>query len=112
VAGLIGLTINLLLRVGLGKKLNFNPLLFFLGGIFFLPRLVTVIIMPFLKLGKFILRESDHGWLEYFGGQGVIGQVKTVSLNIDKFNILGLKLYLSLFFIIIIVCFILYLDSL
>ena len=58
---------------------------------------------------------SDQGWVEYLGGQGLISNFKIISLNLDSFNILNIKTYIYIFalnFILILLVFALYLNSL
>jgi len=61
--------------------------------------------MPIYKVGYMLLNKLDQGWVEIFGGQGFIKNISGYSLGVDDFNLLNLKLYLSVFFIIIIIIF-------
>lgn len=85
---------------GLKKKI-LGWVVKFLGGISYLPYLSTFLFIDSLIIGKFIIKSLDHGWLEYAGGQGFINYLKILSLNVDKWNFLWLKIYLTLFFLII-----------
>lgn len=89
-----------------------NYIKLFIGGIFFIPNLSTFLFFSWLKVGKIILKTLDHGWLEYIGGQGFIFKAKKFFFEVDKWNFLRLKLYLSIFFVIILLIILICLNSL
>lgn len=105
---LVGLAISLFLIDNLNKKIFYYKYIIFIGRIFFLPGLSSVLLIPLLQLGKFVIKTFDHGWLEYIGGQGIITNLKNLSLKIDILNALGLRVYLFLFIILILLILIIY----
>jgi hypothetical protein len=56
-----------------------------------------------LKLGSMFLKKLDQAWLEILGGQGFIKKINFIIDKGDDFNYLNLKLYLTIFIIIILV---------
>nr|YP_054464.1 NADH dehydrogenase subunit 5 [Onychiurus orientalis]AAT69326.1 NADH dehydrogenase subunit 5 [Onychiurus orientalis] len=76
-----------------------EKLVLFVTGMFYLPVYSSETWMPLLRFGKITLKNLDHGWVEYMGGQGLMNFYKNKSLNVDIWNFLNLKLYLFMFFI-------------
>jgi len=90
-----------------------KKLVYFLGSIWFLPFISTVLFMPILKIGEAIVKFFDQGWLEHLGGQNLIYSLRYYSSKIDYFLYLNIKSYLIRFFFICFFVFILfYLNSL
>nr|QGT34992.1 NADH dehydrogenase subunit 5 [Orthonychiurus folsomi] len=89
------------------NSVSYNKMVLFMGGMFFMPYLSTFLFLPWLKVGKMIIKIFDHGWLELLGGQGFMISAKVISFSTDKWNFLSLKLYLSMFFLVIMVILIL-----
>jgi len=79
-----------------------NFLKLFFGNIWGLPYLSTSPFNSVLSLGKYYVKSLDCGWLEYIGGQGLIGWFIGVSSISDKWNILRFKRYLFIIFIVFI----------
>ena len=75
-----------------------SKLVFYIGRIWFLPFISRVLFIPAFKLGELILKSSDQGWLEYFGGKGVIKNLSLTRSRIDLFNLINLKYYIFMFF--------------
>lgn len=75
----------------------------FFGGILGIPILSTYAFMPVLNFGSKILKSLDQGWMEMIGGQGFINKLIHSIGEGDKLNYINLKLYLSLFILIILV---------
>nr|YP_010230555.1 NADH dehydrogenase subunit 5 [Euwallacea fornicatus]QSV10221.1 NADH dehydrogenase subunit 5 [Euwallacea fornicatus] len=72
--------------------------IFFVVGMWNLPILSTLgVTKPFLFLGKDFYKNSDHGWLEYYGKTGLSKMLLWASLNIQIFSINHIKIYMSLF---------------
>nr|YP_010022117.1 NADH dehydrogenase subunit 5 [Allonychiurus kimi]QOL12119.1 NADH dehydrogenase subunit 5 [Allonychiurus kimi] len=91
--------VNLVL---LNSSKNIKIISFF-GLMMNLPMLSTYLLMPLLKLGETLLKQLDQSWLEMMGGQGFIKNTMLMADKADLFNFLNLKLYLSLFFLTVIV---------
>jgi hypothetical protein len=75
----------------------------------------TVRVLSFKKVlirGLMIIKILDHGWLEFIGSQKIYINLTAYSLNLDKIFNLSLKLFLSLFIILIVLLFYLCLNSL
>jgi NADH-ubiquinone oxidoreductase chain 5 len=70
----------------------------YIGSIWFLPALSSIMFMPVLKLGQLFLKLMDQGWLEFIGGQGAISKFKGYSIYLDTFNLINIKSYLLVFF--------------
>lgn len=90
---------NLLIR----NLLIFRKLSLFFGGMMNMPMLSTYLLVPILRFGSNILKNLDQGWLEIFGGQGLINKFIYSIGEGDKLNYINLKLYLSLFILIILI---------
>nr|YP_001798474.1 NADH dehydrogenase subunit 5 [Cryptopygus antarcticus]ABS57572.1 NADH dehydrogenase subunit 5 [Cryptopygus antarcticus] len=94
---------NKLPVLGSSYKILFN----YMGSMWFLPFLSSIMFMPLLKLGSFILKYADQGWMEYAGGQGAINKMGSSALSLDILSISNLKFYLFLIFILISLVFLL-----
>jgi len=70
----------------------------YLGSMWFLPALSSIIFMPVIKLGQLFLKLMDQGWLEFIGGQGAMNKFKRGSIYLDTFNLINIKSYLLMFF--------------
>lgn len=89
-----------------------EKLVHFLGGIWFLPTLSTVFIIPVLKIGGAYLKDIDQGWVEYWGAQGLNNNLSQISFRRDFFSLLNLKTYLLIGFIVVVFfCLWIYLNS-
>lgn len=94
------------------KKSN-KLIVYFYGNIWGLPIISTFIYIKSMWVGIFLLKFVDQGWLEELGGQGGFNKLRVKSSYLDNWNILRVKSYLFLFFIIILIGLILiYLNSL
>jgi len=78
---------------------------YFLGGMWFLPFLSTFLMVKPLRLGAYLLKYLDQGWMEELGGQGRFYKIVINTASMDKWSLLGLKSYLILFFIFMIMIF-------
>nr|YP_009480516.1 NADH dehydrogenase subunit 5 [Cryptopygus terranovus]APC61723.1 NADH dehydrogenase subunit 5 [Cryptopygus terranovus] len=76
----------------------FGGLINYLGSMWFLPFVSSIFFMPILKWGQVLLKFTDQGWLEFFGGQGLISKASSVSSFIDYLNFSNVKYYLFLIF--------------
>jgi len=74
---------------------------YFIGSIWLLPFLTSIIFIPSLKIGGIVIKYVDQGWVEYLGSQGVINKTNFISSKVDFINLLNLKFYLFIFFILI-----------
>jgi hypothetical protein len=81
-----------------GLFLNFKSWTHYIGSIWFIPYLSTFFFIPFLKLGKTLIKFMDQGWVEYLGGQGSNITLSRISSKTDYFYLLNLKSYLLIFF--------------
>nr|UAM95676.1 NADH dehydrogenase subunit 5 [Coreamachilis songi] len=90
------------------KFFNYSSFYSFLGSMWFLPILTTSLMTPlFLKNGFTILRSSDQGWSEYFGGQGLDSSLSEATKNYQVLQVNNIKIYLMTFFIWVLLIFIL-----
>jgi len=71
---------------------------YFIGSMWLLPFLTSIIFIPSLKIGGIVIKYVDQGWVEFLGSQGVINKTNFVSSKIDFINLLNLKFYLFFFF--------------
>lgn len=78
---------------------------FFSGGIWFMPYLSTrySVFLP-LYLGELYYRVGDHGWLEYFGGQGIYRGISFYSSRLQHAhdNLINVYLYTFLFWVLVV----------
>src|SRR6478672_831720 len=96
---LIILSVTIFLMVLAGKMelhlVKFtNPSIFFIGSMWLLPYVSTVIFMPLIKIREGLLKIFDQGWLEQLGGQGLIKKASQYSAPVDYFISRGVKTYL------------------
>ena len=91
-----------------------NIIQHYVGGMWFLPYLSSVLFMPFLKAGETIIKHSDQGWIEFIGGQGVYKMATSLSSYLDLINYSNLKFYIFIYFFVFIMAILLivYLNSL
>nr|YP_009316853.1 NADH dehydrogenase subunit 5 [Megaloprepus caerulatus]AOW43835.1 NADH dehydrogenase subunit 5 [Megaloprepus caerulatus] len=81
-------------------SLYFYTSTLFLGMMWFMPYVSTQSIsLPFLSLGKFLLKSFDYGWCELFGGQGLFNLLRCVSGFIQFLQLNLIKTYLMWFII-------------
>lgn len=73
----------------------------FLGGIWFIPIISTAGVIVSLRVGEFLLRVVDQGWMEKFGGQGVIQLLGAGGVKLDYRLGLPFKLHMFIFFTLI-----------
>jgi NADH-ubiquinone oxidoreductase chain 5 len=100
---LVGLILNLI-KEGLFLRATPNKLIiYFYGNIWGLPVISTFSWVKSMLIGLSYLKFIDQGWLEELGGQGGFNKISSNSSYIDNWNILGVKFYLFLFFIFILV---------
>ena len=85
------------------KIINFSPLVWLSGSIWFLPYLSSqpLINRP-LKGGGEILFLGDIGWLESFGGQGIRYYISKISMFFQTLRLRGLKAFILLVWILFI----------
>jgi hypothetical protein len=76
---------------------------YFYGNMWGLPIISTFSWIKSILTGLSYLKFIDQGWLEELGGQGGFHKISSNSSYIDNWNILGVKSYLFLFFIFILV---------
>uniref|UniRef100_A0AAU6PTE9 NADH-ubiquinone oxidoreductase chain 5 n=1 Tax=Homidia sp. TaxID=3054010 RepID=A0AAU6PTE9_9HEXA len=90
--------------VSISLKMNnlVQSLSYFLGGMWFLPFFSTGLIIPSLKIGAFLVKFLDQGWMEQLGGQGIIYGAMKQSSFLDYVYSLSLKIYFFIFFIMLI----------
>lgn len=72
---------------------------YYLGSMWFLPFLTTLFFIPLLKVGSDVIKTVDQGWAEHLGGQGVLFKSKFFTSQLDKFNVLNIKIYIYLFIV-------------
>lgn len=73
-----------------------------------MPFLSRIIFIPLLRSGKTVFRGSDHGWLEYLGGQGFISKTRSLfSMVIDMGIITNIKFYMYICFVVLVFIFLL-----
>ena len=98
---LFSLFIGLFYFLGLNNLVTKNLNLYFIyifGSIWFLPILSRVILMPFFKIGNYLIKLSDQGWFEFSGGQGLILRLNKIGSKIDSIFLINLKVFLFLIF--------------
>ena len=83
-----------------------KKLFFFIGNMWGLPILSTVLLISPVRAGASFIKFWDQGWLEELGGQGAFNKITFSSVDTDKWNLIGVKNYLMLFFIFILLMFI------
>jgi NADH-ubiquinone oxidoreductase chain 5 len=71
----------------------------FMGSMWFLPSLSRVLFIPLFKIGGLFLKLVDQGWLEIFGGQGIIKSLGRLGSFYDFFNLINFKLYIFMIFL-------------
>nr|YP_010139284.1 NADH dehydrogenase subunit 5 [Kaylathalia klovstadi]QQK54738.1 NADH dehydrogenase subunit 5 [Kaylathalia klovstadi] len=81
---------------------SFNKTVYYLGSMWFLPALSTILFSPTMKLGGSLVKFLDHGWLEQLGGQGVILSMSKYSSFLDYFVTLNIKNYILSFFFVLV----------
>lgn len=87
--------------------------LYFVGSMWLLPYISTLVFMPLVKIGEKLLKFFDQGWLEQLGGQGFYKKASSYSSVLDYSITLGVKTYLLTFLFLFTGCFyLLYLSSL
>jgi hypothetical protein len=79
-----------------------SKIAYFLGSMWLLPFLSTILFMPLVHLGESLVKFFDQGWVEYFGGQGSIQSLKKYSSFLDYYLSLGVKSYLLVFMFIVV----------
>jgi len=57
--------------------------------------------MGLLQVGRILLKHLDQGWVEEYGGQGVIKYWGLGAAQLDQGLVLNLKIYLFSFFLVI-----------
>lgn len=73
--------------------------LYIIRLMWFLPSLSTYLFMPFLKLGSFLVKYLDQGWVEFIGGQGLSRSMQFISSRVDYSYMINLKIYLFIFLV-------------
>lgn len=110
---LVGVIINLIKETLTVRKIPNKSLVYFYGNIWGLPVISTFTWIKSILTGVSYIKYIDQGWLEELGGQGGFNKISSNSSYIDNWNILGVKSYLFLFFIFILVGLsLIYLNSL
>nr|YP_009536176.1 NADH dehydrogenase subunit 5 [Nemorilla maculosa]AYM35207.1 NADH dehydrogenase subunit 5 [Nemorilla maculosa] len=83
IGGLSGYLISNISLFFFNKSLNNYNFSYFLGSMWFMPYISTYGIMNnFLIFSKMMIKSSDQGWLEYFGGQNLYNNL----LKFSQFN--------------------------
>nr|WHL46847.1 NADH dehydrogenase subunit 5 [Aphaenomurus interpositus] len=82
-------------------NLNFSMLKLYLGLMWFLPKLSTILLYPLLLTGTYFSKNFDQGWLEDLSVQYLYKKISLSSLKTDFFNNLNLKSYILIFFFIL-----------
>uniref|UniRef100_A0AAU6QDK2 NADH-ubiquinone oxidoreductase chain 5 n=1 Tax=Seira pallidipes TaxID=3053390 RepID=A0AAU6QDK2_9HEXA len=79
--------------------LNVNLLIYYISLMWFMPYFSTLMFFPLLKIGFFLIKFFDQGWIEYLGGQGMnlLGVLK--SSKVDYFYLMNLKTFMFIFFL-------------
>nr|YP_010502036.1 NADH dehydrogenase subunit 5 [Tomocerus caputiviolaceus]UXC95411.1 NADH dehydrogenase subunit 5 [Tomocerus caputiviolaceus] len=85
--------------------LKMKLMVFHHGMMWLLPFLSTALFIPVLKMGSYLLKNFDHGWLEQYSGQYIYLKITSSSLKIDFLNNLNLKSYLMIFFLFVVFIF-------
>jgi NADH-ubiquinone oxidoreductase chain 5 len=104
---IVGLTVTGLMiyvYINIGAQKVSSPFFFapyFIGSMWFLPQLTSLLFMPLLKIGEEIYKFSDQGWVEYSGGQGAVLLLRGRAVSTDMFNLVNLKFYVFTFFCIL-----------
>nr|QEE94418.1 NADH dehydrogenase subunit 5 [Toxorhynchites sp. CL-2019] len=102
--GIMGYMMNYEVLFSMNSSLNLYNFSVFVGSMWFMPFISTLIIIKFpLKMGLFSYKSFDQGWSEYFGGQMLYVQMKNYSLYVQEFQNNNLKIYLMSYFIWIVV---------
>jgi len=85
----------------------------FVGSMWFLPFISSSSFMQTIKIGRSVLKTFDHGWLELISGQGLVNYLYKQRNKLDYLNVVNLKIYLFMFFIVtVLVTISIYLNSL
>jgi len=112
IGGLRGFFISNINFFSFNKSLNYYFFSFYSCSMWFMPRISTIGVTSFpLIFGLKILKSLDQGWVEFFG----IQQFFLYFINFSKFNLLfqinNLKIYfiIFVFWIIFLICFIIFL---
>nr|UIR97932.1 NADH dehydrogenase subunit 5 [Cyphoderus sp.] len=74
----------------------------FLGGMWFMPLLSVLYFIFGLEHGKKIIKNSDHGWAEFLGGQGAY-MMLSGSSYFDNQHIISLKNFIWSFFLLVLI---------
>nr|QEJ81559.1 NADH dehydrogenase subunit 5 [Rhagophthalmus giganteus] len=89
----------------LGLKLivlNFYGSVFFYSSMLNLPLISTIMVNEFpLFMGLSYYKNLDLGWSEYYGSQNIYNMLKIGSISFQFFSLNSVKVYLSLFTILI-----------
>lgn len=85
---------------------------FYRGRMWFLPSLSRILFIPIFKLGEGFMKSMDQGWLEYFGGKGAILILSSGGSRLDLSNLVNLKYYIFIFFIVLVFLAFIYLSGL
>nr|UIX55372.1 NADH dehydrogenase subunit 5 [Eremiaphila sp.] len=80
--------------------INYNLYIFF-GSMWFMPLIFSSGVSTYpLKMGKYLIKYMDMGWIEYFGAQNIYYILMKISSLNQLFQINEFKSYLMIFFII------------
>jgi hypothetical protein len=95
--------LNKLKSVVMGVDANYEGYKTFIGGIWFLPFLTSLIVLPTMKLGLKIVKLFDQGWLEYMSGQGSIKYMNNKRFSLVSLDYVSIKFYMFSFFFLLVV---------
>lgn len=73
----------------------------FLGSIWFMPILSTILFIPLFKIGLVYIKIIDHGWVEKYGGQGFYKSLRSISLTLNYSYSFGIKFFLIARFLVL-----------
>jgi NADH-ubiquinone oxidoreductase chain 5 len=91
---------------------HYSRFVYFFGSMWLLPFLSSVLFIPVTKLGEILVKVLDQGWLEQYGGQGILNVLREGGSVVDYFYGVDIKLYLlSFFFILVFLFTVIYLNS-
>nr|ANJ70494.1 NADH dehydrogenase subunit 5 [Hygrotus inaequalis] len=113
--GWIGYEISMFSINWVSKSLDFYSISYYFGSMWFLPSISTFFVNYHpLVLSYKVFKGFDQGWNEYFGGQGMYMNLKKSSLYFQFFQDNSMKIYfiLMVFWLLILILFLIYLDSL
>nr|BBB16304.1 NADH dehydrogenase subunit 5 [Pagurus sp. D20M] len=86
------------------KSLNVYSLVIFVGSMWFMPYMSTLnFSMNSLKSGKIYYNNSDKGWLESLGGQGLFSFIMSFSVYTQIFQDNGIKVFMKMSLILLII---------